>query len=312
MLLYNSTFIGIDPTSGHKSFTYAMLDRDLNLLALAAGEMEDVIAFIEGQKSVTVAVNAPAGVNLGLVRERLKKLLPTPHQIRSGEFRVAEFELRERGISVSGTPASAAISPAWMQLGFAMYRRLEKLGFRKYPAENEPYQIMETHPHACFCVMAGSVPLSKPSLEGKIPPMTTQNLETRAINALRFLSADGIQKANSGHPGLPMGAAAMAYTIWSRHLRHNPGNPKWMGRDRFLLSGGHGSMLLYSLLHLTGYDLSLDELKNFRQWGSITPGHPEYGLTPGVEMTTGPLGQGFASGVGMAIAATHLAAVYSP
>jgi len=137
------------------------------------------------------------------------------------------------------------------------------------------------------------------------------HLQSRAINTLRFLSADGVQQANSGHPGLPMGAAAMAFTIWTRHLRHNPRNPKWMGRDRFLLSGGHGSMLLYSLLHLTGYDLSLDELKNFRQWESRTPGHPEYGLTPGVEMTTGPLGQGFATGVGMAIAATHLAATYS-
>lgn len=108
-----------------------------------------------------------------------------------------------------------------------------------------------------------------------------------------------------------MGAAAMAFTVWTRHLRHNPRNPKWAGRDRFILSGGHGSMLLYSLLHLTGYDVSLDELKHFRQWGSITPGHPEYGLTPGVEMTTGPLGQGFATGVGMAIAATHLAAIYN-
>jgi transketolase len=139
----------------------------------------------------------------------------------------------------------------------------------------------------------------------------TPDLQTRSINALRFLSADGVQKANSGHPGLPMGAAAMAYTIWTRHLRHNPRNPKWAGRDRFILSGGHGSMLLYSLLHLTGYDLSLEELKNFRQWGSLTPGHPEYGLTPGVEMTTGPLGQGFATGVGMAIAASHLAATFN-
>ena len=137
------------------------------------------------------------------------------------------------------------------------------------------------------------------------------DLQSRAINTLRFLSADAVQKANSGHPGLPMGAAAMAYTIWTRHLRHNPRNPKWTGRDRFILSGGHGSMLLYSLLHLTGYDVSLDDLKSFRQWGSITPGHPEYGLTPGVEMTTGPLGQGFGAGVGMAIAATHLAAVFN-
>ena len=139
----------------------------------------------------------------------------------------------------------------------------------------------------------------------------SSDLQARAINTLRFLSADAVQQANSGHPGLPMGAAAMAYTIWTRHLRHNPRNPKWAGRDRFILSGGHGSMLLYSLLHLTGYDLPLDELKNFRQWESLTPGHPEYGLTPGVEVTTGPLGQGFANGVGMAIAASHLAATFS-
>lgn len=141
--------------------------------------------------------------------------------------------------------------------------------------------------------------------------MTTNDLQTRAINTIRFLSADGVQKANSGHPGLPMGAAAMAYTLWTRHLRHNPRNPKWMGRDRFILSGGHGSMLLYSLLHLTGYDLPLEQLQNFRQWESLTPGHPEYGLTPGVEVTTGPLGQGFANGVGMAIAASHLAAIFN-
>ena len=136
------------------------------------------------------------------------------------------------------------------------------------------------------------------------------DLQLRAINTIRFLSADAVQQANCGHPGLPMGAAAMAYALWTRHLRHNPRNPHWAGRDRFVLSGGHGSMLLYSLLHLTGYDLSLDEIKNFRQWGSLTPGHPEYGLTPGVEMTTGPLGQGFAAGVGMALAATHLAATF--
>src|ERR1051325_9812232 len=139
----------------------------------------------------------------------------------------------------------------------------------------------------------------------------TDDLQTRAINTIRFLAADAVQQANSGHPGLPMGAAPMAYTIWTRHLHHNPDNPKWPGRDRFILSGGHGSMLLYSLLHLTGYDLSLDEIKNFRQFGSKTPGHPEHGLTPGVEVTTGPLGQGFGQGVGMAIAATHLAAEFN-
>jgi transketolase len=140
--------------------------------------------------------------------------------------------------------------------------------------------------------------------------MTTE-LQTRAINTIRFLSADIVQKANSGHPGLPMGAAAIAYTIWTRHLRHNPANPRWADRDRFILSGGHGSALLYSLLHLTGYDLPLEELKRFRQWGSLTPGHPEYGWTVGVETTTGPLGQGFANGVGMAIAESHLAAEFS-
>ncbi|MBU0511056.1 MAG: transketolase [Chloroflexi bacterium] len=140
---------------------------------------------------------------------------------------------------------------------------------------------------------------------------STPDLQSRAVNTIRFLSADAIHKANSGHPGLPMGDAAMAYTIWTRHLRYNPKNPDWPNRDRFVLSGGHGSALLYSLLHLTSYDLPLDELKNFRQWGSRTPGHPEYGLTPGVETTTGPLGQGFANGVGMAIAETHLAAIFN-
>ncbi len=136
------------------------------------------------------------------------------------------------------------------------------------------------------------------------------DLTNRAINTIRFLSADAVQQANSGHPGLPMGDAALAFTLWTRHLHHNPRNPMWPGRDRFILSGGHGSMLLYSLLHLTGYDLSLDEIRNFRQWGSRTPGHPEYGLTPGVETTTGPLGQGFATGVGMAIAQAHLSAEF--
>jgi len=138
-----------------------------------------------------------------------------------------------------------------------------------------------------------------------------KNLQNKAINTIRFLSADGVQTANSGHPGLPMGTAAIAYTIWKHHLKINPSNPKWLDRDRFILSGGHGSMLLYSLLYLSGYDLPLDELKNFRQWGSKTPGHPEYGLTPGVETTTGPLGQGFANGVGMAIAEAHLASKFN-
>jgi transketolase len=136
-------------------------------------------------------------------------------------------------------------------------------------------------------------------------------LDQLCINTIRALSIDAVQKANSGHPGLPLGAAPMAYVLWTRFLKHNPQNPKWENRDRFLLSAGHGSMLLYSLLYLTGYDLPFDELKNFRQWGSKTPGHPEYGLTPGVEITTGPLGQGFANGVGMAMGAAHLAAKFN-
>jgi len=137
------------------------------------------------------------------------------------------------------------------------------------------------------------------------------NTDNLAVTTIRTLSIDAIEKANSGHPGLPMGAAPMAYTLWTRFMNHNPKNPKWFNRDRFVLSAGHGSMLLYSLLHLSGYDLSMDELKKFRQWGSKTPGHPEYGHTPGVEATTGPLGQGIAMAVGMAMAERHVAGVYN-
>jgi transketolase len=136
-------------------------------------------------------------------------------------------------------------------------------------------------------------------------------LDQLSINTIRFLSVDAVEKANSGHPGLPMGAAPMAYVLWTRFLKHNPTNPGWADRDRFVLSAGHGSMLLYSLLYLTGYDLPLEQIKQFREWGSTTPGHPEHGLTPGVEVTTGPLGQGFANGVGMAIAEDYLAARYN-
>ena len=139
----------------------------------------------------------------------------------------------------------------------------------------------------------------------------TDTLDRLAIDTIRTLSIDGVQQANSGHPGAPMGAAAMAYTLWTKFLRHAPTRPDWPDRDRFVLSAGHASMLLYSLLHLTGYDLSLDDLRSFRQWGSKTPGHPEYGLTPGVEATTGPLGQGFTNAVGMAIAEARLAAEFN-
>ena len=144
-----------------------------------------------------------------------------------------------------------------------------------------------------------------------MPQPISSELTELAVNTIKMLAVDAVQQANSGHPGMPMGAAHYAFVLWSRYLRFNPADPQWPNRDRFVLSAGHGSMLLYALLHLTGYDLSLDDLKNFRQWGSKTPGHPEYGLTPGVETTTGPLGQGFANGVGMAIAAKMAAARYN-
>ena len=141
--------------------------------------------------------------------------------------------------------------------------------------------------------------------------MGEHELDTLAVNTIRFLAADAVQRANSGHPGLPMGAAPAAYVLWTRHLKHAPTSPRWPDRDRFVLSAGHGSMLLYALLHLTGYDLSLDDLRQFRQWESRTPGHPEYGVTAGVEATTGPLGQGISNAVGLAIAEAHLAARYN-
>jgi len=137
-------------------------------------------------------------------------------------------------------------------------------------------------------------------------------IDTQCVNTIRTLSMDAIQKANSGHPGAPMGLAAAAYVLWTRFLKHNPQNPDWHDRDRFVLSGGHASMLLYSLLYLTGYGLTLDDIKNFRQWGSKTPGHPEFGHTTGVETTTGPLGQGFTNAVGMAMAERHLASLFNP
>ena len=168
MLFTDSAFIGITPASGHKSFTYAALDRDLNLIALADGEVDDVTAFIAGQSSATVAVNAPVGLNRGLVRDMVKRKMLTPYQIRRSELRLAEYELRERGIAVAKTPASAELCPVWMHAGFELYRKLGKMGFQKYPEKDSAYQILETNPHACYCVMAGHVPLARLSLEGRL------------------------------------------------------------------------------------------------------------------------------------------------
>ena len=141
--------------------------------------------------------------------------------------------------------------------------------------------------------------------------IVSQKFDELAINTIRFLSVDGVQKANAGHPGMPMGCAPIGYVLYSKYMNYNPSNPNWYNRDRFILSAGHGSMLLYSLLHLTGFKVSMDDLKSFRQWGSITPGHPEYGLTQGVETTTGPLGQGFSNSVGMAIAQKFISAKFN-
>ena len=137
------------------------------------------------------------------------------------------------------------------------------------------------------------------------------NIDTMSVNAIRILSADGVEKANSGHPGLPLGAADMTYELWANHMKHNPANPNWANRDRFILSAGHGSMLLYSILHLFGYGLTIDDLKEFRHEDSLTPGHPEYRDTRGVEATTGPLGAGMAMAVGMAMAEEHMAAKFN-
>ena len=141
--------------------------------------------------------------------------------------------------------------------------------------------------------------------------MPEKDLHQLSINTIRFLAVDAVQKANSGHPGMPMGCAPIAFQLYSKYLKHNSSNPKWLNRDRFVLSAGHGSMLLYSILHLCGYKISMDDLKNFRQFGSITPGHPEFGLAPGVETTTGPLGQGFANAIGMAIAQEYLGSLFN-
>ena len=168
MLFTDSVFVGIDPTSGHRSFTYAALDRGLNLIALGGGEMEDVMAFLGGQPSATVAVNAPSDVNHGLVRKNLKGQSLTPHTLRGVEMRVAEHELRGYGIAVSGTGARESLCPAWVQAGFALYEKLSKAGFKSYPEEGASHQWLETHPHAAFCVLLGESPLQKSTLEGRL------------------------------------------------------------------------------------------------------------------------------------------------
>ncbi len=168
MLFTDTTFIGIDPVSGRRLVTYAALDRDLNLVALASGEVDDVTAFISGQRSAAVAVNAPAGVNRGVVREMTKKNMLTSYQLRRVELRLSEYELRERGIVATKTPSSAEFCPVWMQSGFELYRKLEKMGFQKSAEKGATHQVMETNSHACYCLLAGQSPLARLSLEGRL------------------------------------------------------------------------------------------------------------------------------------------------
>lgn len=222
MLFTDSAFIGITPTSGHKSFAYAALDKDLNLLALADGEMDDVTAFIAGQSSATVAVNSPAGVNRGLVREMTKSKMLTPYQIRRTDLRLAEYELRECGIVVTKTPASVASCPAGIQMGFDLYRKLGKMGFRNYPEKDSAYLILETNSHACHCVMAGQVPLARLSLEGRLQrQLVLYEQGLRIKDPMDFFEEITRYKISKGI--LPMellyqpdqlDALAAAYTAW--------------------------------------------------------------------------------------------------
>ncbi|MBN8655718.1 MAG: DUF429 domain-containing protein [Anaerolineae bacterium] len=234
MFITDSVFIGIDPTSAHNSFTYAALDKGLNLIALSDGELDDVLAFIGGHSSAIVAVNAPSGLNRGLVRDKKKELFKTL-KTRALGFRVAELDLRERGIPISGTPATVSACPAWVQAGFALYRKLEKMGFKKYPAEQASFQVLETQPHAAFCVMAGVIPQSKPSLEGKLQrQLLLYEAGVRIQDPMDFFEEITRHKMLKGTWPLDMlyqpeqlDALMAAYTAW--YAIHKPDNISFVG-----------------------------------------------------------------------------------
>ena len=222
MLFTDSAFIGIDLTSARRSLTYAVLDKDLNLLALADGEMDDVTAFLAGQSSATVAVNAPMGVNRGLVREKMKNEMLAPHKLRSSELRLAEHELRLRGVSGTKTPASAALCPVWVQAGFVFYHKLEKAGFHKFPEKDAAYQFLETHPHACYSILAGKVPLPKSSVEGRIQrQLILYEIGLRIKDPMdffeeitRYKAAKGIWPMDLLYLPEQLDALVAAYTAW--------------------------------------------------------------------------------------------------
>jgi hypothetical protein len=221
MLFTDSAFIGITP-AGHKSFTYAALDKDLNLFALADGEMDDVTAFVTGQSSATVAINSPAGVNRGLVREMTKSKMLTSYQIRRAELRLAEYELRERGILVTKTPSSVELCPAGVQAGFELYSKLGKMGFQKYPEHDPAYQVLETNSHACYCVIAGQVPLARLALEGRLQRqiiLYEQGLRIKDPmdffeEVTRYKISKGILPMELLYLSDQLDALAAAYTAW--------------------------------------------------------------------------------------------------
>lgn len=229
MLITYSVFVGVDPTSSRKAFTYAALDRDLNLIALADGEIQDVTAFLAGHSSATVAVNAPSRVNRGLVLEKMKRDMLAPHQIRGAEMRLAEYQLREHGITVAGTPASVGACPAWMQVGFGLYRKLEKMGFNKYPEGDSAYQLLETHPHACYSMLAGCIPQPKPSLEGRLQRQVLLYESGVRIKdpmdffeeITRFKISQGIWPVDMLYLPEHLDALVAAYTAWLAVNRSN-------------------------------------------------------------------------------------------
>ena len=223
MILTDSLYVGIDPTSGRKDFSYAVLDTNLNLVNLADADMEDMLAFLEGQKSAIVAVNAPSHVNRGLVKKKLEKSSLTPRNtFRGVDIRLAEYELRERGIAVTGTPSREEFCPAWMQVGFGLYQKLSKMGFKPYGTEDATHQWLETHPYACYCALLEQIPFPKPTLEGRLQrQLKLYDKGLRITDPMdffeeitRFRLMKGILPTDVLYPPEQLDVLVAAYTAW--------------------------------------------------------------------------------------------------
>ena len=223
MILTDSLYVGIDPTSGHKDFSYAVLDANLNLVDLADADMDDMLAFLGGQESVVVAINAPARANRGLVKKKLKDETSLPKRtFRGVDIRLAEYELRERGIAVTGTPSREEFCPAWMQVGFGLYQKLPKMGFKPYGTEGATRQLLETHPHACFCVLLEGIPFPKPTLEGRLQrQLVLYDKGLRIMDPMdffeeitRFRLMKGILPTDVLYPPDHLDVLVAAYTAW--------------------------------------------------------------------------------------------------